>query len=104
MSTAAPNQISVKEAAKVAKDFVLAFYTDLGEPISNLMIEEVELSSDDETWQITVGFSRPQIPNDLLPQAAFSSWFKRDRIYKIVDINRETGVVEGMRIRQVEAL
>lgn len=103
MSIATANRIPVRQAAKTARDFIEAFYADMGEPVQTLMIEEVELSDDGATWQITVGFSRPTVP-DSIPMIPQVIWRKNDRVYKIVDVSSENGEVQGMRIRQVEAL
>ena len=47
--------MDVKEAAKLAKDYVADLFRDEG--ISNVGLEEIELHG--QTWEVTVGFSRP---------------------------------------------
>ena len=83
MSTATANRTTVKQAAKTAKEFIEAFYSDLGEPVHDLMIEEVELSDDGAKWQITVGFSRPHVTEGIAI-APPAIWRMHDRVYKIV--------------------
>ena len=48
--------MDVKEAAKLAKDYVADLFKD--ERISNVGLEEIELR-DGRFWEVTVGFSRP---------------------------------------------
>ena len=101
MSAAVENNISAKQAAKMAIDFVEGFYRDLGTPVLDIMLEELEPSEDDLAWQITVGFSSsPHVPESPIPVWAR----KNDRHYKVVQVNRGTGEIRSMKIRHVEAL
>ena len=49
--------MDVKEAAKLAKDYVADLFAEEG--IGNLGLEEIELVADGHYWVVTVGFSRP---------------------------------------------
>jgi len=62
---------------------------------SNLALEEVELSSDEEFWLITLGFTPPA--NNLIALAGAN--VKRE--YKIFKIKSESGNVISMKIRSI---
>ena len=51
--------MDVKEAAKLAKDYVVDLFAEEG--IGNVGLEEIELrpGPDGSFWSVTVGFSRP---------------------------------------------
>ncbi|MDP8240608.1 MAG: hypothetical protein P9X24_16070 [Candidatus Hatepunaea meridiana] len=78
--------IDVKEAAIVAKDYLLALYD--GRDIYNLTLEEVELSEDQEWWYITLGYS--EISG------------LRASNYKVIQIKSETGQVFSMKVRTLQ--
>ncbi len=104
MSAEVAAPITAKQAAKVAIDFVEGFYQELGQSLQDVLLEEIEPSSDGNTWQITVGFSRlgrtnpgsSLIPEVLLPR------FERTRQYKVVRVDRATGEIHSMKIRKAE--
>ena len=99
MSNVVETIISAKQAAKMAIDYVDSFYRDLGIPISDIMLEEVEPSADDQSWQITIGFSHPN------PASPIPNWVRKDdRKYKVVQVSRSSGEIRSMKIRQIEAL
>ena len=52
--------MNVKEAAKLAKEYVADLFADEG--IANVGLEEIQLGSDGHFWKVTVGFSRPWGP------------------------------------------
>ena len=106
MTTATANEIPVKQAIKTAIQFVKTTYDETGTLIADLALEEVQPTDDGELWHITVGFFRsrdPQIdltfstiPNPL------SSRFDKTRQYKVVQVNRRTGEVRAMTIREIQ--
>ena len=49
--------MDVKEAAKLAKEYVADLFAEEG--IGNVGLEEIELGADCGSWVVTVGFSRP---------------------------------------------
>ena len=49
--------MDVKEAAKLAKEYVADLFAE--EEIGNVGLEEIELAADRRYWEVTVGFSRP---------------------------------------------
>ena len=85
--------IGVKDAVGAATRFAEELYgprEDLG-----LTLEEVELSSDDRHWLITLG-----LVDRANPFAALAGGLAQ-RDYKIFKVDAETGEVVSMKIRSV---
>ena len=55
------------EAVQAAKDHILEFFKD--ENIVRVGLEELEFRSEDDIWEVTIGFQRPwqAESSDLLP-------------------------------------
>jgi hypothetical protein len=87
--------IDVKDAVKIAMDFVKNIYT--GEKFDRVTLEEVELSDDSPFWYVTLGLGQV-IQTD--PFAVLSGGGKVSVKYKVFTIHRETGEVISMKIRQ----
>lgn len=96
--------IEIKEAVQTAMKQLSAFYKEKG--IRNVLLEEVEFSKS-TYWLITIGFDIEKVP---LP-GSISSLFQRTlaytapdsvRKYKIFKINKTTGNIISMNIRNVE--
>jgi hypothetical protein len=49
--------MDVKEAVKIAKEFIADLFSTEG--ITNLGLEEVEFDEGSSSWNVTIGFSRP---------------------------------------------
>ncbi len=94
--------IDVKQAVRTAIAYVQSLYEY---PLPGLQLEEVELSDDERYWLITVGFARDDGTARENPLRAlvepFGSVPARQRTYKIVRIDAETGAPKSMRIRDV---
>ncbi len=95
-------RISVKQAVHIARDYILELYD--GQDLPNLMLEEVQMTDDDQHWLITFGFdtNRPtQIMNDpySLPLQRIRSQYVRE--YKRITLSANTGDVVGMTIREI---
>ena len=86
--------MGVKEAVSVALQFVADLY---GDKVSNLQLEEVELSDDDEYWYITISFTQPKLLSHPLAAVMQSPTF--ERMYKRVTIETSTGNIRAMKIR-----
>ncbi|MCA1630377.1 MAG: hypothetical protein LC785_04065 [Acidobacteria bacterium] len=85
--------IDVKQAAQLASDFIVGLYSD--QTISDVRLEEIELSEDERHWLITLSFPSPVTSNVLgLPVAG-------RRQYKILKVDRESGEVLSMKIREL---
>ncbi len=94
--------MEVKEAVKVALEYVSDAFSD--EKLSNLGLEEVVYDDLDETWKITVGFSRPwDYPRHSIATMANPSLLARaaSRTYKVVEIRDSDGEVTAIRNKDV---
>lgn len=84
--------LDVKEAATRASQYFASLYAN--QNISNVQLEEVEISDDGKYWLITLSYP---VPPEL---AALNFNFKRK--YKVFTIDAQTGEVKSMKIRKVE--
>jgi hypothetical protein len=85
--------IDVKQAAQSASNFIAGLYSN--ETISDVMLEEVELSEDGKYWLITLSFAAPS--SSVHPILGI-----RGRLYKIFKIDTDTGEVLSMKIRELQ--
>ena len=82
--------IEIKEAVKIALDLVHDLYDP--DSVKNPLLEEVVLSQDEKNWAVTIGFdygdkqvpAPPSFPTQSTPS-------RKDRIYKLILINVESG-------------
>jgi hypothetical protein len=90
-------KISVKEAVAKALQFLADTYGSGA--VVGPRIEEVVLSEDESLWYLTLSFLTPP------PQSAadFSGALgeTQGRMYKVFEIDRNTGFVRSMKIRQL---
>ena len=87
--------IDVKNAVRTAMEYVHALYQD--DKIDDVMLEEVELSTDGQFWLVTVSFVRPVAKS---PIEAMTGQHGAPA-YKVLTIHAETGNVHSMKIRTV---
>ncbi len=87
--------IDVKEAVRIAMDYVQAVYRP--EDISQPLVEEVELSDDGDFWSVTVSFLRAAAKSPIEAMTGQQG----TRAYKVLRIQAETGQVHSMKIRTV---
>ena len=85
--------LDVKEAAQRASEYFAGLYSDQG--VSNVQLEEVELTDDGQYWLITLSY--PVVP----PNQAPLSFMINNRKYKVFKIDAKTGEVKSMKIRNV---
>ena len=87
--------MDVKEAAKLAQDYVTDLFSEEG--IENVGLEEIELGIDRQFWYVTIGFSRPWdrggLPHVVLGQTGLR------RSYKLLRIDDRTGDVASVKDR-----
>ena len=91
--------IEVKEAVATAISHLGALYPDT--PLDEMMLEEVELSSDSQHWLVTIGFDRPKKYTgagiSFLPFPVAAT----ERVYKTITISSDQGQFVSMRMRQL---
>ncbi|GIW25354.1 hypothetical protein [Meiothermus sp.] len=86
--------LEVKEAVRIATEYIQTLFSE--RQIPELRLEEVELTPDNQFWEVTLSFVvREPTAYLSLGDAA------RTREYKIFRINAETGQVQSMKIRKV---
>ncbi|HWM92781.1 MAG TPA: hypothetical protein VN493_18600 [Thermoanaerobaculia bacterium] len=76
--------MNVKDAVKIAYDYVKDFYQD-----HTLSLEEVELSEDGRFWYVTLGVTNP-----------LEQWSSGRKDYKVVTVDIQTGQVKSMKLRE----
>ena len=84
--------IGVKEAVAAARAFATELLGD--DTASQVTLEEIELSSDDRYWLVTLGF-----PGRLGPFESIAS-LREGRDYKVFKVSLDDGEVVSMKIRQ----
>ena len=87
--------MDVKEAAKLAKEYVADLFEEEG--ISNVGLEEIELGDDCRFWVVTVGFSRPWDHGGLATITLGHRGLRRS--YKVLRIDNHNGNVESVKDR-----
>ena len=89
--------MDVKEAAKLAKDYVADLFAEEG--IGNVGLEEIELKPgpNGRFWSVTVGFSRPWDQGGLATITLGQRGLRRS--YKVLRIDDQNGTVESIRDR-----
>ncbi|MFH1860533.1 MAG: hypothetical protein ABH870_05930 [bacterium] len=82
--------IDVKEAAQRANQYLQGLISN----ITNITLEEVELTDDEQFWLITLsGYS--------IAAGVQSLFGATDKVFKIFKIKRDNGEVVSMKIRIV---
>ncbi len=91
--------IDVKTAVKLALDYFAKLYPNKIDTFQDVQLEEVELSEDENTWLVTIGFSRP-LPSPFLKNPSkLLRQYQRD--YKVFRIDAQNSKVRSMKIRAV---
>ncbi len=86
--------MDVKEAAKLAKEYVADLFAEEG--IGNVGLEEIELRAD-QYWYVTVGFSRPWDQGGLATITLGQKGLRRS--FKVLRIDNDSGNVESVKDR-----
>ncbi len=97
--------ITVKKAVQSATQYLI----DVFPGIKDVQLEEVELSDDEATWQVTLSFLRPIPFEPVSPLNAAASiaasvlgGTKYERLYKFVTVDAKTGKCQSIKIRQLQ--
>ena len=85
--------IEVKKAVEAAKGFLSAI---MGVPPSQLLLEEIELSDDNEFWMVTFSYPAPE-------NSSLQSMLGGGRNYKVVKLHSDTGEFVSVKIRTLSA-
>ena len=83
--------INVKEAVKVAT----AYFAELFPNAKEVRLEEVEMAEEGPWWDVTVSF---EIPAATAMEAILA---QRNREYKIIKVNRDSGEPHSIKIRKL---
>ncbi len=90
--------ISMQEAVKAARDYARQLYPE--EELKGLRVEEIESSPDDKIWYVTLGWVEPAIREvggfGGLTNLAVAAL---PRVYKVFEVDGETGRVGSMKMR-----
>ncbi len=91
--------MNVKDAVKKAIEYIADIFST--ENPESIGLEEVMLNENDNTWEVTIGFSRPwDYPKPGLITGLQAQNPKRQ--YKIVRIDNKSGKVKSIKIRRVK--
>lgn len=91
--------INVKDAAKSAAEYFANLYSD--QNYSDVLLEEVELTTDEKHWLITLSYAYEPPPSILDQFPAGVPPRPKPRKYKVFKIDSATGNVEAMKIRSL---
>ena len=95
--------VSPKEAVKSAS----TFFEETLPSVGDVRLEEVELSSDEREWQITLSGLLP-VPRQTKSQFDFGAELDKvlgspsERVYKKFSVRRTDNAVLSMKIRAIE--
>jgi hypothetical protein len=89
--------IDVKQAVKSAESYARDLFSE--RDLRHLRLEEVELSDDGRQWKVTLGWVEPAVakPGLMINGAVH----KLPRVYKLFEVDAETGAVSSMKIRNL---
>lgn len=89
--------MDVKQAVRAAKEYVSDILSEEG--LTNLGLEEVQFNDNDNTWEVTLGFSRPwnSVRNALTTVAGDGA---PRRVYRVVRIQDRDGQILSFRKRE----
>ncbi len=93
--------IEVKQAVETAANYLADLFAK--ENISDIRLEEVELSEDSQIWYVTLSFLRmPKATGHrLTDELRAASGVQRDRDFKVLSVRAADGVVTSVKIRQL---
>jgi len=86
----------IEDAVLAAISFFETMYGDKG--LNDVLLEEVRERSAD-TWEVTIGYSR--VVREGPPLTALTQGAEYERVYKVLAVDKATGKVESMVLRNV---
>ena len=87
----------LNSAVKTALKFFRKSFEPTGK-LSNVQLEEIELSDDEKFWLITVGYDNPAA-QDLIREKLLLARLVPTRKYKVVRVDADTGRPISIKIR-----
>ena len=87
---------NIEEAVLDAIAFFERMY--YGKNLQDVLLEEVS-EKDENTWAVTIGYSR--VVQNAPPIAAITQGTKLERVYKVLSVDKATGKVTSMVLRDV---
>ena len=92
--------IKAKEAVQIAQKQMLEWFSE--EELHELELEEVELSSDESAWLVTLGYTaqRPNPTASEVMSAPAGAAFDSIRNFKVFAIDVESGEIRSMKQRK----
>jgi hypothetical protein len=89
--------MDVKQAVRAAKDYVSDILSEEG--LTNLGLEEVQFNDNDNTWEVTLGFSRPwnSVQNALTKLTGDET---PRRVYRVIRVQDRDGRILSFRKRE----
>ena len=87
--------IDAKQAAKIAVAYVADLYGP--DELRHVLVEELELTEDEQRWLVTVGFER----TDEVSAMELLAGERARRHFKKLEIESSNGTVRSMKIRSV---
>jgi hypothetical protein len=86
--------LDAKQAVKAAMLYLADIYPP--EELKDMLLEEIDTATTGDSWLVTVSFFRPQT----YPTGSFGSMFGgSQRHYKVISVDKETGVINSMKMR-----
>lgn len=92
--------LTVKDAVHAAEEWVRDLYP--ASALKHLRLEEVQLSDDEKTWHITLGWAERGVRENGLAAALSREVSVLPRVYKSLEVDAESGAVRSMKIREVD--
>jgi hypothetical protein len=93
--------VNAKDAVKIAFDYFQSLPFHNRDKITDLELEEVELSEDSQYWYITLGYHyKPVSPGSRLAEVLGRP--ERSAELKSFKISADAGEVKWMKIRQIQ--
>ena len=87
---------NIEDAVLTAIGFFERMYQD--QHLKNVLMEEVR-EKDENTWEVTIGYS--QLVQDAPALVAITGGAKYDRVYKVLAVDKASGDVKSMVLRNV---
>ncbi|MBU0567852.1 hypothetical protein KJ693_07415 [bacterium] len=89
--------INVKEAAQKAAQYLKSLVLDA----TDIMLEEVELTDDEQSWLITLSYTASSASTGSSVAADIQNIFGFGKTAKVFKIKSDNGKVMSMKIRKV---